>query len=384
MGLRLRTDDPVVHGHPLNRDRVAWYEVMPWLAGGPTWFDLVGGFNTPVIGGVWTGPAPGGFGSLTNSGGHDLQAYPPPFPTTAFSSLGYTVAGWANPSTNSGIQGLFSDNPGFIFIGFNNGYPYCQGYGYSSIKGTTSGVNRWNHLLASVSPVGTSFYVNGILLGFNPSSTSIHTPTGFRFMGYPGYSSYDLIGSAAGISIWSRPMGANEAFAQYHEALSGYPNTLARRRVPRLKSPIPSNEHGEGSGSASRHPTISSIAHFLTAGFDGDSELSTRFLLVSAGKFSPQILGSASLSHSSLIVGSGLRNTTHWTSVTSATHNHATLIGNATSELPVYAGLATLEFRPVIWPQGDYSHGYFVIPSTRYTMTTAASIRYVVDPLPGA
>jgi hypothetical protein len=232
---------PVDTDHPLNHKRLAWWLTLPELAGGQSWYDIMGLYPGTLQGmgataGWRTTTRPGAWGSVLFDGtsGHDVLI------TSSFTTLALTggplsIAAWVNTSSNNVTLVSHMPNGGSFsgwemtcgqgvtlgHCGFWNGSGWVQG-------GTVFSDGNWHRVIVTNNGTTTSFYLDG-----KPDGSSAHAgpnaPSAGLFLGSrAGGSSAPLSGSLDDVSIWGRVLSPLEARQDYDLSRQGYPGVLNR------------------------------------------------------------------------------------------------------------------------------------------------------------
>jgi hypothetical protein len=232
--------------HPLNRNRLGWWRVMPGLHGGSIYRDLTGqidgtfSFNNSTDGRNNMAP-PGGYGSIKGS---------------------YSTTAVVNYNTNFGLNGtnmsfacwayLPTTNERGAFIKFgNNSNGWGLGVGSSTFDAYGSeiiglyeleawiptGFNftvGWHHFGITITSNGVpTFYYDGRRI-YTRSPASIRSPADNNCFGLLGYSTIGGGGRQFGghtddSQLWNRVLSDKEFSDLYLESTLGYPTLLNSR-----------------------------------------------------------------------------------------------------------------------------------------------------------
>ena len=267
---RIRTSNPVDRGYYLNQKKAAWYKVMPWLYGGPTLCDLMGGtaatLNTFASGSGWTGAsAPGGFGSIaSNIGGGSTSNVLRPT-GLVLPSTDWAVAAWGLClATNSTFQALFAADSTQPFLGVTAaGLPFFQ-TSAGPVTGTVPVAGSWHRYLGQVSSTtGTTLWIDGQMVGSIGGTSA--TTSGSLGMLAASSNLYTWDGFGDDWTIYLGDLSPAEVMADYDEAIAGYPRSFARQKPARSATASPGG--GGGGGAWPGFYTDSSMSGFDSMGF---------------------------------------------------------------------------------------------------------------------
>lgn len=245
---------PVNWLHPLNRDLLSWWLVLPGRAGGTILGDLTtrnpGTLTSMDPPTDWTGALgrSGGFGSLEFDGSthvvSGLLAV-----NSAQANNAMTASVWVRDTigeasggryclstsmTNAtydgrGFRMSIDDRVGFnavITAGFN--LPFSPVGRIDASYATSPLVPYTWHMLTYTFRTGEQrLFLNGNQIGSASDSSSMPNPNkGFQIGRLWG-------GQVDDVRIWQRALSAAEVQSVYRDSLRGYPETLRRVRMPR-------------------------------------------------------------------------------------------------------------------------------------------------------
>ena len=227
----IRSSDPVNRGHPLNRGRLAWWLSVPWLYGGPNWFDLIGQDQGSFVGAAAWRPTsrPGGLGQINFDGSTAGVLVGNVAPINQASSA-ITVAGWIFPATTVTNSPPIAKKDGSYMLRLastGKDAQFILFIGGASTTLTTSGnkitVGAWNRVVGTYNGSQLLIYINGISAVSLSYTGSVSVATNPLGLGYgPGKSEY-LNGSLDDVSIWNRALSASEVRADFDLSSRGYP-----------------------------------------------------------------------------------------------------------------------------------------------------------------
>lgn len=252
---RVYTRSPVRRSYPLNGSRLAWWLHLPWLAGGATLHDQIGGYHAvngaanpatnPV---VWAGSTrPGSFGQFAGDGSASY------FRADGIAALlagrnQATLAYWAyrsgaqkiligggigpNPS-GSGRFGTYWDSSNTIYalaenasLAYPNAVATNTGWVFVVLvyNGTLTGLARVALYIGSRStpPVAITLSAGG----GNPGATLPTLSPEFSFGQLDTGSATYSAAPMDDISLFSAPLGITSIIQLWNESRTGYPESL--------------------------------------------------------------------------------------------------------------------------------------------------------------
>jgi hypothetical protein len=230
--------DPVNREHPLNRGRVGWWLTLPGLAGGGTFWDLMGlnhGALTGMGAGLgWKGTSrPGGYGALQGDGTAACVIIPnsPSLNPT----VGVTCSCWVKPASTA--------DAGLVCKDSNVGRSYCLDIessgkpqffiGPSQVVSASTTIltpGQWIHVCGTYNGAGTALYINGIQVATAAGSPTLNVTTGTVQLGAREYAGLREFcnGQIDDCSIWNRGITPIEVYGLFNLSRLGYPGVLNR------------------------------------------------------------------------------------------------------------------------------------------------------------
>lgn len=239
----LDSSNLVNRNHPLIRGITSWWMVIPGLAGGNKFYDLMN--NNPGIlqathgNNLWyTSTRANSYGSINFLGNGDFVETNYTFPTTNFSYMlwikssvtGPTCRPFGNADATNGLSGSciiwgFTDSNNLYVVnrhGSNDGSEDIT----ISVSNLTIG---WHHIAVTFnSTTGLiSVYYDGVLKQTTSTNSGVITNA---FTAKIGKDSGDsgFIGQVDDVRIYNRPLSSTEIFSIYQNSLVGYPNIFNR------------------------------------------------------------------------------------------------------------------------------------------------------------
>lgn len=218
--MHLNYGNPVNRAHPLARDLVAWWKVLPsWMGGGQLW-DLCGRYPATLTNGpTWNGGRPGGFGSLkfptpgssravTGTVSHGIGTGP------------FTFSCWVNPiaintAAYEGVMGNDNFSPG-LYVNLPAAAKWGVYWAAEYSSGVALTVGAWQHTLATRNGSTISFYLNGADTGTTASVATSMANAAFC-MGQAGPASGSNISLMDDVFFHARGFSASEAAMLYRE-----------------------------------------------------------------------------------------------------------------------------------------------------------------------
>lgn len=219
--------------HPLNRGLVAEWAVLPGLAGGKYFYDIVGrNHGTLTNGPVWTpNSRPGGFASLGFDGSDDYVQMDGPRWALGnnftfsfwFNSRSVSDRGFVYFQTSVGTQFNFLLNPdvsGALGV-------HIEGSFIAYTNASVYEANRWYHATYIKRGDGATheIYLNG-----QPLSLAANTAVTFtdeytsRAFGLRLGVGQGMNGHLDNIQFYDRALSASEVQQLYRESIAGNPN----------------------------------------------------------------------------------------------------------------------------------------------------------------
>jgi hypothetical protein len=233
------TSNPVNMSYPLNAGRLVWLKVVPWLAGGPTWTDLMR-------------PGPAALASsnvridpdrVTFLGTPGAVQVPGPIGFSGDSPRAFALTVWPGGGTSrqemiSGGLGLGNRMSNLILNLPEAGGVYFSGYSNDLNTTTTirpSGPTRimFSYAGGGISGATTAIYFDGLPqpLAFGGGNTTLATADQNWAVGFnQPQGGFYFAGSVDDVTFWGRPIDGAEALADFAESSAGYPNALNRYR----------------------------------------------------------------------------------------------------------------------------------------------------------
>ena len=202
---------------------------------GTTWKDLSGNGNDGTL---TNGPTfdSGNNGSIVFDGVNDYVNFPSNFfdytSQSTFECWTY-IQSWINESSNCNDKRTYimTVHSGFDnFIGFvtNSGNTVRfqrrdPGINYTISPSISLSLNKWYHLVGTISNPGSSYYINGILVGSLSNTVVSSNPTTFR-IGWNNFNCNNSYfnGYVTNAKIYNRALTVEEVLQNYNATKSRY------------------------------------------------------------------------------------------------------------------------------------------------------------------
>lgn len=237
-------DNPVNKNHPLAKNLVSWWVVVPSITGGIFFYDILG-LNTGLLTNMgngnngWNKKAKvGGYGSILLDGtaGFINVSNRPSLDlgNTGTISIWVNATSWANNPYILGRQTGATDGTcnyrleyfsGSLFITLGNGSSSQVGKAFNPLT------NTWYNIVAVWNGTLQNLYVNGLQLGTNGAQTII--PAGNNTAMQIGNvtnanAGRFFTGNIDDIKFYTRALSPTEILGLYINSIQKYPNLLNR------------------------------------------------------------------------------------------------------------------------------------------------------------